>query len=336
MKTDFKSMHKLIQDADTVAIACHIRPDGDSIGSSLALRRALLNMGKSKVDVYADDIIPDCFTYLEGFDQIKDRTVWDENQEIPEYDLFVIVDSSTEDRIGRCARLRQSSKKVLVIDHHTKTFIEGDAVVSNAKHAAVGAMLYEFFTLHKIEITRDIASALYTSIATDTGCFMQANTSGFTHTAAAALIETGIDLEKINYINFRLYNRKVIPGLSYALRHIKFFSNGEIAYIFMSHKAIKKYNLEGELHQFKKYASEASGVRIGVIMAERKKGEYNVSLRSHGNADMAKVAESFGGGGHKNAAGFTLSGKYKKIFNEIIARLEQSLVEAQQSKQALS
>jgi len=328
VKTDFKTMFKLLKDAETVAIAGHVRPDGDTIGSSVALRLALLNMGKKAVDIFSDDLIPSTFSYLAGFDQIKDRGYIDNNP-WQQYDLLIIVDSSTEDRIGRCTQLRGHVKNVLVIDHHAKTYINGESVViSNQDHVAVGAILFEFFTDNKIEITRDMASALYTSIATDTGCFVQANTDSFCHLAAAALIDKGIDLEQINYNNFRLYNRRVIPGLAYAMKHIKFLHDGEIAFIHIPYKTIQKFNIGNELHVYKKYASEASGVRVGVVVSERKKGEFNISLRSHGDINMAKVAEILGGGGHKNAAGFTVKGKYKKIFKQILEEVTKSLHES--------
>lgn len=335
MKTDFKTMNELLKGADTFAIACHIRPDGDTLGSAISLRLALLNMGKKTVDIFVDDLVPATFSYLDDFDKIIDKTAIDEmpwlnheqgGQDSRSYDLFVILDASTEDRIGRCTELRRICKKVLVVDHHVKTHInDKSVVVTNSNHVAVGSMLYEFFTQYKIEITREMATALYTAIATDTGCFMQANTDVYSHVAAGALIEKGIDLETINYNNFRLYNRKIIPGLAYALRKMKFFSDGEIAFISMPYKVIQKYQIGSELHQYKKYASEASGVRVGVVITERKKGEFNISLRSQGNVNMAAVAEAFGGGGHKNAAGFTVKGKHKQVFKDVLIQLQKSL-----------
>jgi len=325
MRTDFKDMYELFKKANTVAIVGHIRPDGDSIGSAMALRYALLQMGKSVADVFFDDDIPENFFYLADFDQIKDKHHIDKNP-WRDYNLLVIVDSSTEDRIGRCTQLRAHAKKVLVIDHHQNTSIVGDAVVLNPNHVSIGAMLYEFCAETALEITNDIATALYTSMATDTGGFIQQNTTSYAHRAAAVLIDKGIDLETINYNNFRLYDRKIIPGLAYALRNIKFFSNSEVAVVNVPHKIIKKHGFSGDLNQLKKFASEASGVRVGIIITERKKGEFNVSLRSHGNVNVAKVAESFGGGGHKNASGFTLVGNRKKVIKDILNQVEKCLI----------
>jgi len=325
MRTDFKGVYDLFKKADNVAIVGHIRPDGDCIGSAMAIRYALLQRGASVVDVFFDDLIPINFFYLPDFEQIKDKNYIDKNP-WREYDLLIVVDSSTEDRIGRCTELRKHAKKVLVIDHHQNTTMEGDVVVVNPKHVAIGAILYEFFVDTNIEITKDVATALYTSMATDTGCFAQANTTGYAHRAAATLIDKGIDIETINYNNFRLYDRRVIPGLAYALRNIKFFSHGSVALIGIPYSKIKKFGLNGELNQFKKFASEASGVRVGMIITERKKGEFNVSLRSHGNVDVAKIAESFGGGGHKNASGFVMKGKYQKVLKDILNQVEKCLI----------
>jgi len=323
MKSNFGKTLQLLKQANTVAIAGHIRPDGDSIGSSMALRYALLGMGKKAVDVFTDDSIPDNFDYLHDFDKIRDSKYIDNNP-WREYDLFIILDSSTEDRIGKCTQLRAHAKKVLVIDHHQNTRIEGDEVVTNSQRAATGEMLYELFTENNIEINRDIATALYTAMATDTGCFVHVNTTSYAHRAAAELIDKGIDLNAINYNNFKVYNRNIIPGLAYALRNMKFFLNDQAAVVYTPLKIIKKHNL-GEIHQFKKFASEADGVRVGVIVAERQKGVFNVSLRSHGNVNVAAVAEHFGGGGHKNASGFIITGKYKKVLKDILEQVAESL-----------
>lgn len=323
--TDFGKMSQLLKDAKSVIIVGHIRPDGDSIGSGMALKYALEKMGKTIVDVCFDDDIPNNFAYLNEFDHIKDKTFID-NHPWSNYDLLIVVDSSSEDRIGRCTQLREHAKKVLVIDHHQTTTVLGDVVVTNSKRVSIGAILYEYFIDNKIEITPAIATAIYTSMATDTGCFVQANTTGYAHSIAADLIEKGIDLETINYNNFKLYDRNIIPGLAYALRNMKFFANGEIAVISTPYGIMKKYGLSGELNQFKKFASEADGVKIGIIIVERKKNEFSISLRSHGNMNVAKVAEYFGGGGHKNASGFTVIGKRKKIMDEILEQVTKCLM----------
>jgi phosphoesterase RecJ-like protein len=322
MKTNFGNMYKLLKDAKTVAIVGHVRPDGDCIGSCVALRLALLKMKKT-ADIFLDDEIPETFSYIRNFAHINDAEFITKNA-WKDYGLLVIVDTPTEQRTGRCAELFKHSKKVLVVDHHEKTTITADVVVTSAERGSVGAILYEFFTENKIEITKNMATALYTAIVTDTGCFAYATTE-FTHKAAAALIEIGVDIEMINYNNFGCIKHTTLLGLGYALQNLKFFLDGQVALVAIPYAIFKKYELAGEMDYFKKYAADAKGVKMGIISDEKKKGEFYISLRSHGGVNVAAVAETFGGGGHKRAAAFVARGNFKKILAELLAKAEKCL-----------
>ena len=322
MKTDFKAMSKLIKDAWKVAIVGHIRPDGDCVGSCVALRLALSKLKKS-ADIFIDDKIPETFSYMADYDKIRGAEYISAAQ-WKKYDLLILLDSSAEDRFGRCTELRANAKKVLVVDHHENTSTKGDVVVANPARGSVGEILYEFFTAEKIEITRDMATALYTSVATDTGCFAYATTSN-THLVAAALMEKGVDIEMINYNNFGHIKHETLAGLGYALQNLKFFLEGRVAVISIPYKIVKKYDLVGEMDYFKKYASDARGVKVGIIASEKQKGDFYISLRSHGEVNVAKIAGELGGGGHKNASGIVYHGKFKKILAELLARVEECL-----------
>jgi len=323
MKTNFGNMYNIIKGAKSAAIIGHISPDGDCIGSCVALRLAFLQMGKT-ADIFIDDEIPETFSYMKDFDKVYGKDYISGNA-WKKYDLLVMLDTSTDDdRIGRCAELRANAKKLLVVDHHENTSIKADVVVANTGRGSVCSILYEFFIENKIEITAEIAAALYTGVATDTGCFVHA-TNAFTHEVAAALIDTGIDVDMINYENFKIYDRKIIPVLGFALKNMKFFVNGEVAVIYLPYAIVKKYDLSSDMWQFKKYASEASGVRVGIVLTEKQPGEFVVSMRSHRSENVAAVAESYGGGGHKRAAGCIIRGKYNKVLKELLVRVTKCL-----------
>jgi phosphoesterase RecJ-like protein len=320
MKTDFKNMCQVLLEAKTIALVGHIRPDGDAVGSCITLMHALKDRGKLRVDVFFDDEIPENFCYMPGYEELKRYPTGVADR----YDLLVTLDCSSEDRLGACAELRDHASKVIVFDHHLNNGIAADISILNPQRASTGEMLFEFLVMCDFEITKDMAVALYTSVSTDTGCFMHSNTTSFSHFVAGELIKKGINLDSINYNNFKLYDRKIIPGLAYMLEHMQFLYDGRICIAHLPYEIIKKYDLV-DRHEFKKYPAEASGVKIGVIMSEVEPGTFHVSLRSMGMINVAEAAEALGGGGHRNASGLTMQGTYTEAVTTLLPYLEKLL-----------
>jgi phosphoesterase RecJ-like protein len=320
--TDFKNAFKIISGAETFAIVGHIRPDGDCIGGALAMKFAVESLGKS-AQVFIDGEIPEQFFYLKGIDTINTNPrqfFLNPSQ----FDLLIILDSSSQDRLGAFSDLDKYAKSVLCIDHHLENSIKADLYLVNPDRASAGEILYELFTENGIEITPDMATALYTSVSTDTGCFLYANTTSFSHRVTAELLEKGVDIERVNYYNFRVYGRNVIAGFRQVLNSLTFTHNGEIALAVLRKSRKVTFNHE-ERHRIQKYASDAKGVRLSVFLTEETRGNYHVSLRSHGDINVATAAIELGGGGHKNAAGFVISGKYKAVVEKILHEVEKLL-----------
>ena len=313
-------MHKMIVDAGTVAIASHCRPDGDSLGSAVALRLALLGMGKKTVDIFIDDVIPKKMSYLADIQKVESPL---DIRADMKYNLLIILDTSSEDRIGKSTELRGIAEKVLCIDHHMNNRIEADERVVDEGSAATGEILFSYFTQNKITITEKMAEALYTSLATDTGCFMHPNTTSSTHAATSELMKIGANTAHVNYVNFKVYDRRSINGVAYVMSNIRFFCDGKIATVYIPFKIMRKYNLKDDTDRLKNVVCEASGVRVGAFISEEVRGILHVSLRSHGEVDVAAVAGKFNGGGHKNASGFVFKGKHKDLRKQIIARLKE-------------
>ena len=322
MEDKFKKLHQLIKKSKTAALVGHIRPDGDCIGSCIAMKLALQQLGYSNVDVYIDGSISSNFWYMQRSADI----ITSMPEEPVKYDLLITLDCADENRLGIFTKLRSQSKSVVCIDHHQNTMVEADIMISEPTYPSAGAIIYEYFKFAGIEVTKEIATALYTSVASDTGCFMFSNTTPSAHRIAADLMEAGIDIEEINYYNFRVYQHENIPALVHVLKNIKLFSNNQIAIIHLPYKTIKKLKIDGDLrHKFQKYAENLEGVAASAAISERERGTYHISLRSHGDINVAKVSEYFGGGGHKNAAGFQLKGKYRKVLSELLVELEKLL-----------
>jgi phosphoesterase RecJ-like protein len=175
-------------------------------------------------------------------------------------------------------------------------------------------------------INKFIAEALYTSIACDTGCFLFANTTAYTHFVAQNLMKYDIDIEVINFKNFREYDRSFIPVIAYVLKTMQFKFGGRLAVTVLPYGKVKKWGLtHGERHSFFKYTTDGSGVVASIFITELNKGEFNVSLRSLSNIDVSAIARVFGGGGHKNASGATLTGRRKIIIKQLLAEFAKVL-----------
>ena len=338
--TDFKNMSDMLREAKSVAITMHVRPDGDSIGTAAALRLSLLRRDKS-VDVYCDGEIPEQLFSLQGIDTFivhtppeiqismlgKKTSGEDVIPEIrSDYDLLIVVDAGEKHRLGVWSNLSDRCTKTLVFDHHLNPTMQADTTVSNPMRASCGEMLFEFFTTYKSKITRQMAEALYTAVSSDTGCFLFPNTTAYTHYTASELMKIGIDVASINYSNFRVYDPKTLGGLMEVLRQLKFISDGRIAITYLDYRLVRRYDFDHDTrHKFQRYASDAQGVKVSIFLTEQERENFNISLRSHGDVNVAAIAKHFGGGGHKNAAGITMKGRYKDVIKQIVDKVEETL-----------
>ena len=315
LETEVDKIKQMINHAQTIALVGHHNPDGDCIGCCIAMSEWLESKGKN-VAIFADGEISDKFFYMP-----KARE-FNLHGDIEHFDLLIVLDLSDIDRLGAWRGLTEKSDKIIVIDHHMKpSFSKADVLVDMPQYASAGEIIYRLFELLKVKITLEIATALYTSIACDTGCFLFSNTTANTHHVAEALMQKQkIDIETINFRNFRAYDRRNIPVIDYVLRNMKFEFDGRLAITVLPYKVVKKWNLNYESrHGLFKYATDTNGVICTIFITELAKGEFNVSLRSLGKIDVAKIAQKLDGGGHRNASGATFKGSQKQLLKILLA-----------------
>jgi len=321
MKDEYKKAFNIMKDADTIAIVGHLRPDGDCIGCALTLAMILRDRGK-KVDVFFDacDALPRQFYYLNGYSEV---IIDKENVEL-EYDLLIAVDLSEFGRMGHFATLPKRCRQFICFDHHQSQGFETITlgIIDNTR-SSTGELIYEFLHANNIKITQPIADALYTAVSTDTGCFLYPSTTPQAHRIAAELMEAGADIETINYVNFRAYDRRLLVGLRQVLKNLRLFHEGKIAVTVLSKRKYKGYVFDiEERHKFKQYVNDIKGVKVSAFITREEPGLYRVSVRSHEGYDVEKCAKAFGGGGHKYASGFTVRGSYRFIMRRIVEELE--------------
>ena len=297
------------------ALICgHITPDGDSLGSALALALALKKLGK-EVTVAGPDPIPEIYGFLPGASGYHAGEPPSGN-----YDALIAVDCPVMFRLGPGYQdLPGKELTVLCIDHHISQDPFGTYAYTDSQAAATGEIIYNLLPLLNIEIDVDIAICLYTAIVTDTGSFQYENTTAETHRCMAGLMETGAPLHRVNTL---IYEEKALASqllLREALKTLKISKDGKTAWMVITRATIhaagaKDEHTEGIVN----YSRSIKGVEVGMLFHEMPAGKVKISFRSKETADVYLLAEKFGGGGHARASGCEITGSIEAVVEKVL------------------
>ena len=291
---------QFIQSHHSFVLAAHQSPDGDALGSCLALRAALIGMGKQAV-VVCPDCVPNPVRFLVGAD-----TVTGTNGIEPPREAVIYIDCADHKRAGSLQAALETAPFQFCIDHHgtnPRESKDGDWV---EEVSATGELILRLLKALHAPITKEIATALYTAIATDPGNFAYSNTSPEAFCAAAELLRVGIDLAEINRVLFREMPLSKAKLIAYTLDHMELDADGQLALCAIPESALeacgaKKEDCEGLID----YLRDIDTVEAACTLRESD-GVVRVSMRSKRFCNVAAVAKRFGGGGHIHAAGCTL------------------------------
>ena len=307
---DIKKTRTLLQSSDNIVITCHKGPDGDAIGSTLALYLYLKKQQKN-VQVIVPDDFPLFLKWLPDSEQIL---IYDTNKEqadtlINNADLIFTLDFNALHRTGEMQEiLSKASAKFIMIDHHQQPDDYAEVTYSDTSICSTCQMVYHFIdALENINmIDTDIANCIYTGIMTDTGSFRFRSTTSTTHRVIANLIDTGIDNAKIHQSVYdsNSYNRLQLLGKS--LTNLKVIPELNTAYISLSAEEQNNFNAQkGDTEGVVNYALSLQGIKLAAIFKEdQNTGLIKISLRSKGDFSVNEFSRAhFNGGGHTNAAG---------------------------------
>lgn len=305
----FDKLIALIEKSKDILLIIHLDPDGDTIASSLALAAALERKGKNAA-IVGRDPAPDVFTFLPGIKRIKQDYL------AGDFDAVLVLDCGDLKRTGFPKRLLEFArrKKTLVnIDHHRKSDLHKAAnlTIFDEQAAATAEIVYELIAALGGKITSSIATLLLCGLYTDTGGFRHANTTAKTLELASRLLERG---GRLNQIKKHLDNHKSMAALKLwgvALSRIKSIENlGAVVSVVTKQDLDSAGATSQDLAGLVNLVGSAAGNRAAILLAQIDDETIKVSLRTERNdIDMSRLAEVFGGGGHKKAAGFTLRGK---------------------------
>ena len=310
---------ELIENKQSFAITTHVRPDGDGIGSSLGLCWLLRSLGK-EAEVVLRDSIPSSYQQLPGADEVK--KVAEINGK---YDAVFVIECSDLSRPGI---KNLENQTVVNIDHHATCEHFGTINWIDPTASAVGEMIYNLTKAIGGRVSKEIAECVYLALVTDTGSFHFPNTTERTLKVASELVKAGVKPSNISEAVYNSYSWSRIELMRQVLETIKRSENGKVAWMRQSLEMAEKAGaVDGDNSGFVNIPLAAQEVVAVVYMREVQPGAYRVSLRSKGNINVARVAEKFGGGGHKNASGCRVTGNWDEREKEIVSALIEAVEE---------
>jgi phosphoesterase RecJ-like protein len=306
MKKSCQEIKSALKNAKSALIACHVDPDGDAIGSMLALGMVLEQLGLA-VYYYAQDSVPKIYRFLAGSDKIKREII-----NFHHFDLAFVVDSSDISRTGDKIDLKKVASKIINIDHHPDNTQFGD-INCVKKSSCVGELIFDLAAALKIKVDKKMADCLYTSIITDTGNFRYDNTNAKTFLIAADLIKAGVNTHELTT---RIYDNKSVQAVRItgrALAGIKFSEDRQVGWsvvteAMMAEVGAKSEDVVGIVDAIR----SIEGVEVAIFFREEK-GKVKINFRSKDRVNVSEIARRFGGGGHFKAAGAVASGPIGEV-----------------------
>ena len=315
-RSTFAEIGRALRDHQRFAVLSHVRPDGDALGSQLALALSLQELGKT-VRVWNEDGMLEKYSFLPHAELLTKPPATKED-----VDLVVALDTAVQTRLGTALDAVGSAKMTINIDHHPRNPAYGDLVYVDPASPATGQILFELIADQKLPLTKEIAENLYVAISTDTGSFQYPNTTARTFEIAAGLIRIGVDVGRVSQLLYENYPRRRIELLRELLGTMRFEGKGRVASFSLSLEMAKRLGVLPEDNEgLIDHLRAIQGVIVAVFFEELPDGKVRVSMRSKSEkADVCAICVKFGGGGHTLAAGARVRGT--------LAEVEQKVLEA--------
>ena len=308
-------------------LTVHTNPEGDALGAELAFYNLLKKLGKEAVIINEDEV-PYAYNFLPGIDNIQKKARNKKYLKKIDFDCFVILDCSDPQRTGEIYKINTQSKPVLNIDHHISNNKFGDVNWIEPYSSSTSEMIYKLFRKLRIPLDKDTATCLYVGMLTDTGSFRYSNTTGFTHKVVSELLSFNLNVPQIYkniYENIPFEDMKLLGKI---LPNMKREAKGRIIWFQVEKKLLRNKKLSFDLTEHVlSFGRTIKDVEVTVLFKENLdvKDEIRVNFRSQGKVDVNKIAQFFGGGGHKTASGATIHGKIDQVRRKVLAKIREAL-----------
>jgi len=320
--TTFEQIGKVLREHQHFAILSHVRPDGDALGSQLALALSLEQLGKD-VRAWNEDGMLEKYSFLPRAELLTKPPAT-----AGHVDVSIALDTAIQNRLGTALAAVGSAKIWINIDHHRSNPGYGDLVIVDASAPATGEIIFSLIKSQGLPFTHDIAENLYAAISTDTGSFQYPNTSARTFEIAAELVRAGgVDVGKISRQLYENYPRRRLELLRELLRTMRFSGHDRVASFSLSLKTTADLGVLPEDNEgLIDHLRAIRGVIVAVFFEELADGKVRVSMRSKDEAvDVCAICQKFGGGGHTLAAGARVRGSLAEVEQKVLEEIRDVL-----------
>ena len=308
-RSKFEEIGRILREHQRFAILSHVRPDGDALGSQLALALSLKQLGK-EVRVWNEDGMLEKYSFLPRAELLT------KPPSTPDVvDVAVALDTAIQNRLGTALAAVRSAKIWVNIDHHLSNPCYGDVVYVDPVAPATAEIVFRLIKSQSLPFNHDIAENLYAAISTDTGSFQYPQTSAHTFEIAAELIRAGLDVGRLNQQLYESYPRRRLELLRELLRTMRFERGGRVASFSLSVRTAAELGVLPEDNEgLIDHLRAIRGVIVAVFFEELAEGKVRVSMRSKSDAvDVCVICQKFGGGGHTLAAGARVRGTLAEV-----------------------
>jgi len=317
---DIEKAISLIKNSKDICLISHINPDGDSLGSLLALGLSLRKISGHNIKlIRSDEEVPKRLRFLPFINELEYA------KENEKFDLLITLDCGDEKRLGKDALLLKNSNAVINIDHHITNTHFGNINIIDKNASSTGEIVFNLLSLLGVTIDVEIATCLYVAISTDTGSFKYDNTSASTHITVSQLLEYNID---INTITLELYQSRSFEQTKLmieSLNTLELYMDNKLAVGMVTNEMFER--CKGSFQDADviiDFIRDIENVEVACIIKQINDSEFKVGLRSKKYVDVSQIANKFNGGGHKRAAGCTITGSIKDIKIKIIEEIQKA------------
>ncbi len=329
LKLGLEAVIEELRAADSFFLTSHVNPDGDAVGSVLAMRYFLEALGKHNITCYLSDPVPKRYAHLPGAKAIQTGNI----KSTPSYDLALVLDVSRRDRMGQAVDYVPAHQKTLIIDHHLEEEPEGTSGYIDATYAATGEIVAALYEAAELPMSIFAAHCIYVAQITDTGGYRFSNTSPRSHRIAAALLETGIDAAEICRDVFDVLPLPKMYLLQRVLDRLALSAEGRLAVSYVCQQdltdvAASREDMDGLIN----YVRNIEGVEIAALFTEVAPDATKVSLRAAAGFNAAQFLNGYGGGGHAAAAGATIEESLEAVRRKVTPHLETFILQDSTAK----
>ena len=315
--TTIDQILKCIKKSKNIVIVTHENPDGDAVGSSLAMYHVLKGL-KKNVDI----IIPEyakCFNELPGIDEVIK-----ESDKV--YDLAISLDAATDKLLNVWVKYFREADQRIVIDHHSTNTMFGDINYVDLSAPACAQVVYMLIKHYRWKITPEIGTCIMAGIITDTGGFQYSGVSKDTFNIAAELLDVGVNISKVYKKVFDTKTKSSFELRRIAIDRMEFLEDGKIAFTYVTNEDERKVNAGvGDYEGIVSEGRSVEGVEVSIFLHELKDGEFKISLRSNSYVNVSDVCIMFGGGGHIRAAGAKMTADPLVIRDKVVNEVKRQL-----------